>query len=142
MCLIDIQGEQGQSPKECNSAPKSTIQHFWSAEWYSWVLIALLCFGVFWTPFLGFLELDLALRCVFNPYSKTFISFLNNPSLFRNNYLVDKYPKINLINSDYPQFYCYPIIPFIPMQAILFQTLIVNQSQNYLINFNCLTNQN
>ena len=32
--------------------------------------------------------------------------------------------------------------PFIPMQAILFLTLIINQSQNYLINFNFLANQN
>ena len=121
MCLIDIQGEQGQSPKECNSAHKSTIQHFWSAEWYSWVLIALSCFGVFWTPFLGFLEPDLALRRVFNPYSKTFISFLNNPSLFRNNYLVDKYPKINfdkfrlstiLLLSNYP-FYSHASNPIL-----------------------------
>ena len=34
------------------------------------------------------------------------------------------------------------IIHFIPMQAGLFLTLTNNQSQNYLINFNCLTNQN
>jgi len=31
---------------------------------------------------------------------------------------------------------------FIPMQAGLFLTLTNNQSQNYLINFNYLTNQN
>ena len=34
------------------------------------------------------------------------------------------------------------IIHFILMQASLFLTLTNNQSQNYLINFNCLTNQN
>ena len=45
--------------------------------------------------FLGFLEPVLALRRVFNPYSKIFIFFLDNSSLFRNNYLVNKYPKIN-----------------------------------------------
>ena len=109
-------------------AQKSAIRHFqsvdWhskSAEWYSWVLISLSCLGAFWTPFLGFLELDLALRRVFNPYSKTFISFLNNPSLFRNNYLVNKYPKINfdkfrlstiLLLSNYP-FYSYASNPIL-----------------------------
>ena len=43
---------------------------------------------------------------------------------------------------NYSQFYCYPIIPSIPMQASLFLTLTTNQLQNYLINFNCLANQN
>jgi len=42
----------------------------------------------------------------------------------------------------YPQFRYYLIIHFIPMQASLFLTLSNNQSQNYLINFDCLTNQN
>ena len=51
--------------------------------------------GVFWTHFLGFLEPGLALRHIFNLYSKIFISFLDNSGLFRNNYLIDKYPKIN-----------------------------------------------
>ena len=99
-------------------AQKSAIWHFqsadWhskSAEWYSWVLIALSCLGAFWTPFWGFLEPDLALRRVFNPYS----------SLFRNNYLVDKYPKINfdkfrlstiLLLSNYP-FYSYASNPIL-----------------------------
>ena len=59
------------------------------------VPITLSCSGAFWTPFLGFLGPVLALRCVLNPYSKIFISFLDNSSLFRNNYLVDIYPKIN-----------------------------------------------
>ena len=36
-------------------------------------------------------------------------------------------------NLDYPQFYCYLIILFIPMQASPFLTLTNNQSQNYLI---------
>ena len=51
---------------------------------------------MFWTPFLGFLESGLALRRVLNPYSKIFTSFLDNLGLFSNNYLVDKYSKINL----------------------------------------------
>ena len=59
---------------------------------------------------------------------------MDNSGLFSINYLVDKYCK----SVDYPQFYCYPIIPFIPMHASLFLTLTNNQSQNYLTNFNCL----
>ena len=51
---------------------------------------------MFWTPFLGFLEPGLTLRRVFNPYSKIFTSFQDNLGLFSNNYLVDKYSKINL----------------------------------------------
>ena len=58
--------------------------------------IALSCLGVFCTPFLGFLELGLALKRVFNPYSKIFNSFLDNSGIFSNNYLVNKYSKINL----------------------------------------------
>ena len=54
------------------------------------------CLGAFWTHFLGFLEPSLALRHVFNPYSKIFIYFLDNLGLFSNNYLVDKFSKINL----------------------------------------------
>ena len=92
------------SPEEhWATALKGAIRHFESAdrhsksaEWYSWVLIALSWSGVFWTHFLGFLEPIIALRHVFNPYSKIFISFLDNSGLFRNNYLVDKYLKINL----------------------------------------------
>ena len=37
----------------------------------------------------------LALKRVFNLYSKIFVTFLDNSGLFRNNYLVDKYSKIN-----------------------------------------------
>ena len=58
--------------------------------------IALSCSGAFWTYFLGFLELGLALRRVLKPYSKIFNSYLDNSGLFNNNYLVDKYSKINL----------------------------------------------
>ena len=75
---------------------ESVDRHSKSAEWYSWMLIALSCSSVFWTHFLGFLEPGLALRRVFNPYSKIFNSFLDNSGLFKNNYLVDKYSKINL----------------------------------------------
>ena len=75
---------------------ESADRHSKSAEWYSWMPIALLCSRAFQTPFLGFLELGLALKCVFNPYSKIFNAFMDNSGLFGNNYLVDKYFKINL----------------------------------------------
>jgi len=58
--------------------------------------IMLSCLGAFETPFLGFLESGLAPRHVFNLFSKIFISFLDNLGLFNNDYLVDKYSKINL----------------------------------------------
>ena len=50
-------------------------------------------FSPFWTPFLRFFEPGLALRGVFNPYSKnyTLFSFLDNSGPFSNNYLLDKY---------------------------------------------------
>ena len=39
-------------------------------EWPFWVPDPRLSFGLFWTPFLRFFESRLALRRVFNPYSK------------------------------------------------------------------------
>ena len=99
VCLFGTQRELGQSPKECNSALlkcRSSLQKCWSA--LQKCLITLSCSGAFWTPFLSFLEPGLALRLAFNPYSYIFISFLDNSDLFRNNYLVDKYPKINFDN--------------------------------------------
>ena len=90
VCLINTQRELGQSPK-------GAIRHSKSVEWYSWVVIVLSCSGAFWIHFLGFLELVLALRRVFNRYSKIFISFLDNLDIFSNNYLVDKYSKINFV---------------------------------------------
>ena len=75
---------------------ESANQHSKSAEWYFWTRNALSWSVTFWTPFLGFLESSLALRRVFNPYSKIFTTFLDNLGLFSNNYLVDKYSKINL----------------------------------------------
>ena len=41
----------------------------------------------------------LALKHVFNPYSNIFVFFLDNLGLFRNNYLVNKYSKINFDNA-------------------------------------------
>ena len=84
-------------------AQKGSIRHFESAdwhsksvEWYFWTSNTLSCSSAFWIPFLGFLEPGLALRRVSNPYSKIFTFFLDNLGLFSNNYLVDKYSKINL----------------------------------------------
>ena len=93
---ISLKGCALSSPEESWAlALKGAIRNFESVEWYSWVLISLLCSSAFWTHFLGFLEPGLTLRCVVNPYSKIFISFLDNSGLFSNNYLVDKYSKIN-----------------------------------------------
>ena len=47
-----------------------------------------------------------------------------------------------MIKSRLPTILSLSNYPFIPMQAILFLTLTINQSQNYLINFNFLTNHN
>ena len=84
-------------------AQKGAIRHFESAnrhsksaEWYFWTSNTLSCSSAFWTLFLGFLKSSLTLRRVFNLYSKIFTSFLDNLGLFNNNYLVDKYFKINL----------------------------------------------
>ena len=96
MCLIGTRRELGQSPKRCHSALwkcRSTLQKC------QMVLLdtnALSCSHTFWTPFLVFFESGLALRLIFNLYSKIFTSFLDNLGLFNNNYLVDKYSKINL----------------------------------------------
>ena len=68
---------------------ESADRHSKIAEWHLWMPIALSCSGAFWTPFLGFLEPRLALRRVFNLYSKILNSFLDNSDPFSNNYLVD-----------------------------------------------------
>ena len=74
-------------------AQKGAIRHSKSAEWYSWILDVLPCSGAFWTLFLiRSLYLDVFSSLVYD----FFISFLNNSGFFKNNYLVDKYPKINL----------------------------------------------
>ena len=93
-----------------------------------WVLVqfGLLCFRIF--------ELGIVLRRIFNPFSRYL-------GLQSDNCLIDKYSqkkKKDLIIHNL----CYLIIHFIPMQAGLFLTISNNQSQNYLINLNCLTNQN
>ena len=58
---------------------------------------ALSCLGAVWTPLLGFfgwsLYLDMFSSFV---YDFSFLFFFGLFRLFKNNYLVDKYPKINL----------------------------------------------
>ena len=45
-------------------------QHSKSAEWPSWVPNLRLNFGLIWTPFFRTFEPEIALRHIFNPYSK------------------------------------------------------------------------
>ena len=113
VCLISTRRELGQSPKECNSALLKCRMVLLGAD-HTFVYGCLL-------DFFRFLEPVLALRRVFNPYSKIFISFLDNSSLFKNNYLVDKYPKINFDKVHIiHNFIVIQLSLFIPMQAILF----------------------
>ena len=96
MCLIGTRSELGQSPKGGHSALwkcRLALQKF------QLVLLntkRTFVFGCILDSLFRFLELSLALKHVFNPYSKIFISFLDNSGLFSKNYLVDKFSKINL----------------------------------------------
>ena len=85
----------GESPKGGNLALLSVVRHYKSVEWCSWMLNTLLCSGAFWTLFLWFFLSDPCSQTCFHPQSMIFISFLDNSGFFRNNYLVEKYPKIN-----------------------------------------------
>ena len=97
VCLIVTQRALGQSPKEGNSALlkcRLALQKCWSAEQCSWMPYTLSC--AFWTLLLRFSDLILAPRPIFI-LSLWFLSlFWIIRAFFRNNYLVDKYPKINL----------------------------------------------
>ena len=96
VCLIGTRRELGQSPKECNSALLKCRSALQKCRMVLLGVDRTFVFGCVLDPFLGFLKPVLALRRVFNLYSKIFIFFLDNSSLFRNNYLVNKYLKINL----------------------------------------------
>ena len=103
MCLIVTWRELGQSPQGCHSALWKGRSALWKGRSaLQKCRMALLDANhafhvrVRFRLLLGFLEPSLALRRVFNPYSKIFISFLDNSSLFSNNYLIDKYSRINL----------------------------------------------
>ena len=96
MCLIGTQRELGQSPKGCHSALwkcRSALQKCRMVLLDTKRTFVLRCAL---DTFFRFSWAGLALRRVFNPHSKIFTSFLDNSGLFSNNYLVDKYSKINL----------------------------------------------
>ena len=94
VCLIGTRRELGQSPKECNSALLKCRSALQKCRMVLLGANRTFVFGCVLDPFLGFLEPVLALRRVFNLYSEI-ISFLDKSGIFKNNYLVDKYPKIN-----------------------------------------------
>ena len=96
VCLIITQRPLGPSPKggnsvllECHSALQKCQIGYWTPNTLS-------CSCAFWTPFLGFLEPVLTPRCVFTRILRFLSIFLDNSGFFKNSYLVDKYPKINL----------------------------------------------
>ena len=96
VCLIVTRRPLGQSPKggnqallKCRLALQKCRMVLLDAERSS-------VFGcVLDTLFRAFLSGPCIQTC-FHPQSMIFISFLDNSGFFRNNYLVDKYPKINL----------------------------------------------
>ena len=95
VCLIVTRRPLGQSPKGGNLAlleSRSTLQ---KCRIGSWTPNVLLYSGAFWILLLGFFDCSLHLDVFSSSVYDFFISFLDNLGFFRNNYLVDKYPKIN-----------------------------------------------
>ena len=86
----------GQSPKGENLAFLECRSALQKCRIGSWTLNALLCSNVVWTSLLGFFDRSLHLDTFSSSIYIFFISFLDNSGFFRNNYLVDKYTKINL----------------------------------------------
>ena len=94
-CFIVTQKALGQSPKggnlallKCRSALQKCRMVLLDAE-HTFV------FGcVLDSPSMVFL-FDPCTQTCFHPQFMIFISFLDNSGFFRNNYLVEKYPKIN-----------------------------------------------
>ena len=87
----------GQSPKGGNSDLLKCHSALQKCRMGSWTPNVLLCLSAFWTLLLGFFYPVPAPRRVFIlSLWLFFISFMDNSGFFRNNYLVDKYPKINL----------------------------------------------
>ena len=111
VCLIITRRPLGQSPSHENSALQKCQIGPMAPNTLS-------CSGAVQTPLLGFFYQSLYLD-MFSSFVYDFFFFLNSGFL-KSNYLVDKSLKINLDKVDYPQFYCYPVIPFIPMHASLF----------------------
>ena len=94
--LIVTRRVLGQSPKRGNSALLKCHSALQKCRMGSWTPNVLPCSSAFWTLFLRFFDLVPTPRHVFILSLWFFISFLDNSGFFRNNYLVDKYPKINL----------------------------------------------
>ena len=90
VCLIVTLRELGQSPKGENSALQKCRMVLLDAE-HTFVFGCVLdsLSRVFWSGPASRRVFILSLRFFF-------ISFLYNSGFFKNNYLVDKYPKINL----------------------------------------------
>ena len=89
VCLVVTRRALGQSTKGGNSA----LLKCWMG---SWTLNAFPCSGEFWTLLLGCFDRSLHLDVFSSSVYDFFISFLDNLGFFRNNYLVDKYPNMNL----------------------------------------------
>ena len=95
VCLIITWRSLGESPTKENLALLECRSALQKCQIGSWTPNALLCLGVIWTPLLGFFELSLHLD-VFSFSVYDFLSLFLDNSVFFLNYLVDKYPKINL----------------------------------------------
>ena len=95
VCLIVTQRALGQSPKGGNLALLKCHSALQKCQMGSWTPNVLSYLGAFWTLLLGFFDPVPTPRRVFILSLWFFISFLDNSGFFRNNYLVDKYPKIN-----------------------------------------------
>ena len=94
VCLIITWRELGQSPKGCHSALSKCHSALQKCRI---VLLDAKCSSMFGCVLdFFFFFLVLVPRRVFILSLWFFISFMDNSSFFRNNYLVDKYPKINL----------------------------------------------
>ena len=88
VCFIVTRRALGQSPEGGNLALLKCRM----------VLLDTECSSMFRCVLDSLFRVFLSSPCTqmcFHPQSMIFISFLDNSSFFRNNYLVDKYPKIN-----------------------------------------------
>ena len=97
VCLIVTWRALGQSLKGENLTLLKCRLALQKCQMGSWTPNVLPCSGAFWTLLLGLFDLVSTPRRIFILSLWLFlIYFLDNSSFFRNNYLVDKYPKINL----------------------------------------------
>ena len=94
--LIVTQRELGQSPKGDHSALLKCCSALQKCQV---VLLDAECssmFGCILDSLFRVFKSSSCTQTCFHLQSMIFISFMDNSGLFRNNYLVDKYPKINL----------------------------------------------